>query len=475
LRQRLHLQRDDAPLPRHYQHDDEADHDLHHDLVLVKPWRRAYWLGTVDPRPLALFRIAFAAVVAGDAIDRLRDGLVFYTDAGLFPRARLVELWPELRLDGAAALLGSPSAVAILFAVGLMAALCLGLGLLGRVPAALLWLYLVTLNARSPFVSDGGDNVMTVLAFWLVFAESDAAFSLRRGVRPAAIRAWPVRLLELQLMLIYLVAGARKLNPDWLAGAALFRILQNNDYARPLGMALLDHPSLCRVLTWATLAVELGFTPLALGWPRRGRVVAALAAAGLHVGIYGLMRVGMFSFVMLAALLLFVPLPSPSPSLSGPSWPRRWRVLAIATVTLLALLVASAFLRRHSPPPLQRALAALGLTQGWSMFAHAARREGYWSGQGQFADGTTRDILALAAPALRPQAAARFSRWYKLRDNMSDDPYLRLLVLDWICRQQRSPRLDEAALIRWERDVRDPGAGSHPFRVLWPTRWRCRE
>jgi hypothetical protein len=468
----LDLQRDDAPVPHHHHDHDPAD-DLHHDAVPVTERLRAYWLGTVDARPLGLFRIAFALVVAADAIDRLRDGLVFYGDAGLFPRARLCELWPALRLDGAAALIGSPASVAILFGVGLGAALVLLLGLLGRAPAVALWLYLVTINARAPFVGDGGDAVMTALAFWLVFAESDAAFSLRRGPRVAAIRAWPVRLLELQLVLIYLVAGARKLNHDWLAGEALFRILQNNDYARPLGMALLEHPSLCRLMTWTTLAVELGFAPLALGWPRRGRGVAALAAAGLHVGIYGLMRVGMFSFVMLAALLLFVPLGSAAPA-PAPAWPRRWRRLAMATGTLFTLAAASAFLRGHTPAPLRRVLVALGLAQDWSMFARAARNEGYWRGQGQLADGSTRDVLAAWAPAVLPQASARFSRWYKLRDNLSDDPLLRLELLDWICRQQRAPRLAEATLIRWERQVREPDEPPHPFHPLPPTRWRCR-
>jgi hypothetical protein len=73
-----------------------------------------------------------------------------------------------------------------------------------------------------------------------------------------------------------------------------------------------------------------------------------------------------------------------------------------------------------------------------------------------------------------PQSSSRFSRWYKLRENMADDPRLRLLLLDWICRRQQAPRLVDVTLVRWERRVRSPGEPPQPFRRIAEARWQCR-
>lgn len=436
---------------------------------------RAYWLGTVDPRPLALFRIAFALVILADLVDRLADFRVFYTDAGLFPRAVMAQVMPGVGFGGAASLVGSPLAATIMFSVGGGAALLLLIGRGGRIVPVVLQLYILTVNGRAIEVSDGSDSVMEAMGFWLIFADSDAAFSLRPGARPAAIPALPVRLLELQLTLVYFIAGLRKLNPGWLSGVALFHVLQSNDFARPLGMALLDHPSLCRLLNYATLVVELGFAPLSLLWPRRGRVLAASTAVGLHVGIYVLMRVGMFPFVMGAGLCLFVPpsLFAPAPPSSPLAWPRSRRVAALVSGTLFTLVTASAFTRRHTPAPLDHLFSTLGVTQHWSMFQEGGHVDGYWSGEGVLADGTRLDILAAWAPRTLPQDATRFSRWYKLRDNMSDEQMLRRLMLAWICRQPSAPRLVDATLTRWERPVREPDRPPYAFSKQEDLRWHC--
>src|SRR4029077_7691295 len=53
------------------------------------PFRRAYWFGEVDPRPLALFRILFGSVVLFDSLRRLPDVVFFFSDDGHAPRPAL--------------------------------------------------------------------------------------------------------------------------------------------------------------------------------------------------------------------------------------------------------------------------------------------------------------------------------------------------------------------------------------------------
>jgi hypothetical protein len=145
---------------------------------------------------------------------------------------------------------------------------------------------------------------------------------------------------------------------------------------------------------------------------------------------------------------------------------------AATFAALLFVLAASeAFLRRRTPAPLLSALGHIGLVQGWGMFERGILRDEYWSGEAHRRDGTTLDPLRTLAPAMLPQASAHFSRWYKLRDNMIEDARLRVLLLDWLCRQ--APLADDA-LVLWDRPVHAPGEPPRPFGRADETRWRCR-
>lgn len=442
------------------------------------PLRREHWLGTVDARPLALFRIAFGAVVLADALDRFVDLRAFYTDAGMLPRAALHELMHGWGRSPLVALVGSPWAAALLLGVGAAAALALAFGLAARAATVVVWLYLLTIVGRNGFILDGGDLVMLALAFFALFADVAAVWSLRRGPPRPRVPALPVRLLELQVALIYLASGLDKHGPLWRRGEALYHVLQGNDYARPLGMALGSSPSLCALLTFATLAIELAFAPLVLSPLRNGaaRAIAATSAAALHLGIYALMRVGMFSFVMLAALCLFVP-----PSLcrriravADGAPPSRWPpALTPPLLALFALVALHALAPRWTPQPLARLLGRLGVQERWTMFApDPPCVDGYWAATARRRDGATVDPLRELAPKMLPQRSLRYSRWFRLRDAAADDPTLQMLLLQWFCR--REPALEEATLWYWRRPTHAPGAPPERFSLSSDRSWRCR-
>jgi vitamin K-dependent gamma-carboxylase-like protein len=448
-------------------------------VLLLTPYARSYWLGLVDARPLALFRIAFGAVVLADAIERWGELRVFYSDEGIVPlSAEITHGWMRSPL---AALVHSPTEAALLLGVGAVAALAFAAGLYARAASVALWLYLLTIASRNALVLDGGDAVMMALAFFAMFADVDAVWSLRRGPPRPRVPAFAVRLLELQLALVYFCAGVAKHGATWWHGEAIFRVLQNNDFARPLGMALTASPTLCALLTFATLVVELGFLPLVLSPWRTAttRAVAAAAAALLHVGIFALMRVGMFPFVMLAALCLFVP-----PSLldrqrrapvDGATQRPLPRWLAVALSLLLAAATVDSLAPRRMPDAVAKPLFHLGVAQDWRMFApEGSLHDGYFSASGRLADGSSVDPLRAVMPAMLPQAALRYSRWYKLRDNAVDSGMVQLLLLDYACRQLRSPPLVDATLRYWQRPTRRPGEPSQRFTLESERSWACR-
>ncbi len=161
------------------------------------------------------------------------------------------------------------------------------------------------------------DAVVRTLLFWTLFTDAGAVWSVdaRRAARPW-IPAFPLRLLQLQLVLVYLVTAVVKLgSDDWRSGDVLFRVFQLEVMARPLGHRLLVSPSLCRALTW-THDGRRDRHPCALVYLPPARINRALAIAGslaLHAGIFLTMRVGLFCYLMIAK-------PADDAFFAAPSW-----------------------------------------------------------------------------------------------------------------------------------------------------------
>jgi hypothetical protein len=458
---------------------DDGGHLLRHDECVLLQLLLLNRLA--DARPLALFRIAFYAVIAVDACKQLFD-LTLLTDDGILP-LELLRLPPIAPASPLALLVATKGAAVLLLAVGATAALLTALGLFTRVASVVVFVYLVTLHSRNPYILDGGDQTTAVMAFFAMFAELDGALSLRRGQWAPMVPALPVLLLQLELSIIHLAAGLAKNGTLWNSGDALYCILQNNDYVRPLGMSLLVVPRLCKALTYAARATEIAFLPLAFSPWRRTltRRLAVGSALALHLGILAFMRVGIFPYVMMSSLCLFLPaelfdrarvrVRDGAPPKALPRWLMALVVLVLVDMAMASLLPAS--LRRPFEAPLER----VGIGQHWSMFAPGDRfNDGYFVGRGRLTDGRELDPLAALAPRMLPVTEHEFSRWFKLRDNVASDMRLQLMLLRHLCAAGRAltPPLAEATLQHFARRTHLPSEAPLPFTRDVEIRWQCR-
>src|SRR5438067_699743 len=107
---------------------------------------RPFWLGEIDARPLALFRVGLAATILADAIDRLGELRTFYTDEGLLPRSEMVARagrWSLFDLAGTA-----PGVLAI-YAVGVAAVVALLVGWRTRAASVATFLFVHSLIERN--------------------------------------------------------------------------------------------------------------------------------------------------------------------------------------------------------------------------------------------------------------------------------------------------------------------------------------
>ena len=172
-----------------------------------------------------------------------------------------------------------------------------------------------------------------------MFAPSGAVWSIDwmlrerpSGEAPAAgpvlIPAWPVRLMQIQIGLVYFFTGLSKLGGDWIDGEAVYWVLNDCTLTR-WPYSRLPIPLLaCRLMSWGTLVLEIGFPFfVAVGRPWRfvlggegGRAMgfrlaftlpalrpwALLAGLAFHLGILIHTEVGWFSPATVAWYALFL-------------------------------------------------------------------------------------------------------------------------------------------------------------------------
>ncbi len=346
-----------------------------------------------DPRPLALFRVAFGLCLLMNLVEVAPQAVYLFSDEGLIPHAAVGQVHgmkamlgvgdgvrsPEGFADASAALhyllsgrwsllhfWDAPWFVHGYLAVTMLACLGLVLGWRSRGCAALCWLLYAGLLRRGD-AHWGGELVFCALLFPLMLSRCGEAFSVDNILRCRRLRirgllsrpgragdgsgaapspehpqglaaiyrripVWPQALIAAQLALCYAANGWVKAGPLWSSGDALMYALHLDAYAR---------------LDWHPLVLAIGPVPLrvatwiVLWWER------------------------LFPLVLIALWLRSTP-DAPEPR-TGARWLARacWIglavALALAAAGLMNLAEETAARREHA---VCLALAAVGVALG---------------------------------------------------------------------------------------------------------------
>jgi hypothetical protein len=419
------------------------------------PIHLSFWVGDVDPRPLALFRILFGLTLLHDLANLTVDLRAFLTDEGMLPRGLQVapRAWSLFHL------VGSPFAVGVLFALGCCAVAAFTVGYYTRLATLLSFLFITSVHTRNLYVTDGGDDLVRNLLFLSLFADLGACFSLDTRVgrrKPAAAPAMGLRFLQLHVALLYFCAARLKFRAGWLTHNVIYQCLQLEGFVRPPGAWLSALPSMCFALGVLTVGLEWSFAFLAFS-PFRiplSRALAVAAGLAVQVGILATMRVGVFTEAMIAVMVLFTQPewldrasswlsgqgrvgaalfegpPWVSSSLTPPFGPSVSRVPALRAIVLVGLslhfipLAWGPFIARRFPPPawVMAERQWLWLDQPFGLFdvVYDIPR---WEAPGILSDGSNVEVLSRAVPALVPKVEWNFSRWYKFTFKERERPF----------------------------------------------------
>ncbi len=138
---------------------------------------------SIDLRSMALMRIMLALLIILDLALRVPYISLYYTDAGVLPRSRWVEisnLW-YLSLHGASGTLWWQIllfTLAFIFAIGLL------IGYRTRLMNIASWILLASLCNRNELILQGGDILLMVMCFWGMWLPLGAKWSVDAALQP---------------------------------------------------------------------------------------------------------------------------------------------------------------------------------------------------------------------------------------------------------------------------------------------------
>lgn len=273
---------------------------------MTERWRE-FWFQPEPAYPLGLVRMAFGLLVALWTLALYPDLDAFFGANGIAGTTTSGEVWELF------AVAPSHRVLLISWAVLLAAAIMLSIGWHSRIAALLVFVLLVSFERRTSFIFNAGDGLIRIEALLIMLASCGAALSLdrRRAGQPfwsAETRSrWALRLLQVQLSLVYLTSVMVKVTGDsWPRGTAVSYALRLEDMlVLPVPQWFSTDPLTMNVVTWGTLALELAIGVLV--WNRRARPWVLGAGAAMHLSIMATMSVGFFTPAMLVLYLAFVP------------------------------------------------------------------------------------------------------------------------------------------------------------------------
>lgn len=271
----------------------------------------------IDLRALAAFRISLALLIISDLFLRGLYLSDHYTDFGLLPRSALVEQFLQRAEFSLYLVGGSTLSAFVLFGLAFIFALGLLLGIRTRLCTILSWMLLMSIQNRNPLLLQAGDILFRLLLFWGIFLplgarlSVDSALITEKPKSDSFFSAASVGLM-VQLAIIYLMTALFKTGKEWWPdGTATYYALMLDQFVTPLGILIRPFGSLLKYLTFGVLGLEYAAFFLLLlplgSWKIRFFSVCSLMA--MHLGFGSFMYLGLFHFIVISGLLIFIPPP----------------------------------------------------------------------------------------------------------------------------------------------------------------------
>jgi uncharacterized membrane protein YphA (DoxX/SURF4 family) len=280
---------------------------------IVQRWNW-FFFEPIDPLPIALFRIGFGICAFITFLLLHSEWNDWFGIHSWISQRSMNIVEPQARLNLFSIIPQNDFWISALFWISIGACVLLTIGLFSRISSVVVYLSLVSIHWRNPFITNGGDDFLRVAGFFLVFSQAGAALSLDRLFRGQRTRSvavikdsspWAQRMIQLELAFVYFMAFFNKVRGQtWRSGTAVFYVL----HYPPLARFALPHWALSSTAvqaeTWSVLLFQLSFPFLV--WFRRFRYPMLLLGLCFHFCLEYSLNVPLFQEDVLIAYVLFL-------------------------------------------------------------------------------------------------------------------------------------------------------------------------
>ncbi|MFY9255128.1 MAG: HTTM domain-containing protein [Fuerstiella sp.] len=282
---------------------------------LKKKWNW-FFFESADPANCAIIRIGYSALLLLMLLVQWPDAAFWYSDSGVLPLSASRKLIDSDTLTVLAWLPTDASTIQLCYGLFILQAVMLLVGFKSRLQAVCLLVWLTSFHHRNGLLLDGEDTVFRIFAFLLAFSPCSCRWSVDNWLHRrlcgqdmpvASGSAWALRLMQIQMTMIYASTAWEKLNGNaWLDGTALYYASRLDDvFGRlPVPGILFNSLTALKLMTWTVLVAEV-LLPLGL-WVRETRRAAILGGIALHLSIEWMMNLFLFEWIMIVGLLSFV-------------------------------------------------------------------------------------------------------------------------------------------------------------------------
>lgn len=206
----------------------------------------------------------------------------------------------------------------LIYHSGILFALLFVLGYKGRIVSIINYILTLSFIRQGFLITDGGDNLMYLLLFYLLFANTTAYYSLdalkKKKVNKekniykisSIFHNFSIVFCIIQICMLYFISGLYQVQGEkWANGTAVYYIMQTDVFSNPnLTSIIMNNDYLIVLTTYASIIVKLAFPFLILN--KKTKYLAVISIIGFHIGIGIFMGLITFSLTMIIAeLLLF--------------------------------------------------------------------------------------------------------------------------------------------------------------------------
>jgi uncharacterized membrane protein YphA (DoxX/SURF4 family) len=275
-------------------------------------WNR-FWFKSVDARQFAALRIIFGILSCIYFVGFLPYVESQFSTTGWLGNLRQIAVqnggsWSYFFIQAFDYAELYANAIVV---VGIVSAFLMAIGWHSCVATSLTWLVWVSLWNRNPLLMDGDDAVLKLMCFYLLLSPCANCWAIDAyfNKKPMFVCIWPLRLIQFQVALIYLVSGWVKFHSqEWEDGTIIQYIMVHPQYSRWDGWAIINLPFSKEIfagLAWFIRWWEL-FFPVLLVIPHTRKLNIFIGIL-FHLGLLFTMNLRWFAVIMLSLYLTLIP------------------------------------------------------------------------------------------------------------------------------------------------------------------------